>query len=137
MTKHNHWGKKNPNYKHGMRGTRFYIVWKHINSRCHNSSSKDFAYYGGRGIKTLWGEFEKFKEEMFDSYCKHTALHGEKNTTIERIDNNGNYCVDNCKWATRKDQSRNTRRTNLITFNGETLCLVDWAKKIGVKRFYL
>lgn len=117
-----------------MSRTKFHIIWKHINSRCNSPSSRDYSYYGGRGIKTDWDEFEKFRNDMFESFCKHVSSNGEKNTTIERINNNGNYTVDNCRWATRAEQNRNTRRTNLITFNGKTMCLVDWAKELGMKR---
>lgn len=131
---HDHWGVKNPNYRHGMRGTRFYTTWKHINSRCNSTRNQDFRHYGGRGIKNHWKDFLLFKQEMFDSYCKHVAKFGEKNTTIDRINNQGNYCRDNCRWATRAIQSRNTRRTNIIEYRGETRCLADWAKHLGMKR---
>lgn len=117
-----------------MSGTKFHIIWKHINSRCNSPSARDYSYYGGRGIKTTWNEFEKFRDEMLNSFKEHCSVHGEKNTTIERIDNSGGYSLGNCRWATRAEQSRNTRRTNSITFNGKTQCLVDWAKEIGVKR---
>src|SRR3990167_3975669 len=123
---HNHKGINNPNWKHGMRGTKFYLCWKHIKSRIYNKSCKSYAYYGKRGITTTWDKFKKFRDEMFSSY--------KVGLTIERIDNNGNYCKENCKWATRAEQARNARRTRLITFQNQTLCLVDWAKKIGIKR---
>ena len=123
---HDHKGKKNPKWRHGFCGTKFYLVWKHIRSKIYNKSSKDYFYYGGRGIKTEWNNFAKFKIDMFQSY--------KEGLTIERIDNNGNYTKENCRWATRAEQSRNTRRTRLITFNGKTQCLVDWAKELRIKR---
>lgn len=134
---HDHRGKKNPKYRHGMSGTKFHIIWKHINSRCNSLSARDYHYYGGRGIKSSWDTFEKFRDEMFDSFKLHSKIYGEENTTIERIDNSGNYSVENCRWATRAEQNRNTRRTNRISFNGKTQCLVDWAKEIGIKRSVL
>ncbi len=97
-------------FTHGLSTTRFYNIWKAIRPRCNNRKNTEFKNYGGRGIKCLWKNFEEFKEDMFISYNKHCKKFGEKATSIDRIDNNGNYYKSNCRWATPKIQSNNTRR---------------------------
>jgi hypothetical protein len=94
--------------------------------RCRNPNSPEYGLYGGRGISVCerWYSFEKFLEDM-----------GERptNTSIDRFpDKNGNYEKSNCRWATTKQQNRNKRNNHLISFNGETHCLTDWAKILGV-----
>jgi len=118
--------------KHGLARTPFYEVWTQIKKRCFSPKDKSFKYYGGRGIKLCnkWLCFESFKNDMYENYLKHKK--NNKTTTIERINNNKNYSHENCRWATMGEQSRNTRRTKMITYNGKTLCILDWAKELGV-----
>lgn len=120
--------------KHGMRHTRFYNIWCGVKKRCQNENSQNYSNYGGRGIKICeeWNEFDGFKNDMYESYLKHVEEHGELNTSIERIDNDGNYCVENCKWATRKEQNRNTRQVKLYEYKGEMLDLAEIARREGM-----
>lgn len=92
---------------HGYSKTLFYIVWKSIKARCLNKANKSFKNYGGRGIKVCnkWLNFLEFKNDMHSSYLEHKA--NNKTTTIERINNNGNYCPDNCCWITQEEQFLN------------------------------
>jgi len=98
-------------FKHWMFWTRFYDIWGHIVYRCNNSNSKWYKNYWWRWIKCLWNSFEEFRDDMYESYLEHSKKYWENNTTIERIDVNWNYCKENCKWATKQEQSRNKRET--------------------------
>lgn len=117
---------------HGMVGTRFYRIWTLLISRCRNKNVIAFKNYGGRGIKCEWKSFENFKKDMYGSYQLHIEEFNIKNTTIDRIDNNGNYSKENCRWATRKEQANNTSKNVLYEFNEEKLNAEEWAKKIGL-----
>ncbi len=95
--------------------------------RCHDTRRKDYKYYGGRGI-TICGRwmtsFLAFYEDM-----------GPKpfpEATIERIDNDEPYSLDNCRWASQEEQKQNTRNVRLLTYKGETMGLSAWARKLGL-----
>lgn len=115
---------------HGLSKTRIYHIWLGMRKRCYNPRTKAYADYGARGICVCsdWVDnFQAFYDwSMANGYTD--AL------TIERIDNSGNYCPSNCRWATAKEQNRNTRQNRLLTYNGETRCLNEWAEVLGVSR---
>lgn len=121
------------NKKHGLSETRFYHIWENMQKRCKDRKSESYPLYGGRGIECRWESFEQFRDDMYHSYVAHVTAFGESYTSIDRLDNNSNYCKENCRWATPKEQSRNNRRTNLLTFDGKTMCLTDWATHLGIK----
>lgn len=113
--------------KHGLSKHRIRYVWKAMMSRCYRANDKAYANYGRRGIAVCdrWHDFLYFVQDM--------GL-PRAGMTIERKDNNGNYEPSNCHWASRSIQARNNRRNVLITIEGETLCLTDWAVRIGINR---
>jgi hypothetical protein len=114
------------NRTHGRTGTAEHRVWMAIKNRCYRPRHNQFHNYGGRGIKMCprWlNSFESFLEDMG---ARPSPKH-----SIERINNSGDYEPANCYWATWKQQSRNKRSNHWITFQGETLTLIEWAEKIG------
>ena len=110
---------------HGKSKTPLYKVWRAMLNRCNNPNDKSYSDYGGRGIKVCdrWALFETFLADMGERPSdKHQ---------IDRIDNDGNYCPENCQWVTRDIQVKNKRNNHFITANGETLHLSEWARRLG------
>ena len=118
--------------KHHKCKTREYGIWSKMIGRCENPKDHKFPVYGGRGISVCnrWREsFEAFSEDMGP---RPSPRH-----SIDRIDVNGNYEPGNCRWATPREQSRNTRTNRPLTFNGETRLTVEWAELLGVEPYIL
>lgn len=114
------------NRTHGYYGTRVYRIWQGVKNRATNKSDKDAYRYVNRGIDIdpRWMAFENFLSDLGEPPSdKHS---------IDRIDNARGYWPGNCRWVTAKQQSRNRRSNKKITFNGETLCLQEWADRIGI-----
>lgn len=99
---------------HGMSRTRFYTLWASMLRRCSVDKGKVYEMYKGKGVDVCpeWREFERFFEDMHDSYRKHTSEFGERNTTLDRIDGDKGYSLENCRWATYEKQSRNRSFAN-------------------------
>lgn len=113
---------------HAVRGktTRTYNSWASMIARCHKAYAGNFERYGGAGISVCdrWRKsFDNFLEDM-----------GERpdGMTLDRIDSSGNYTPENTRWLSVKHQQRNRKNNVWITFNGETLCREDWAKRLGM-----
>jgi len=121
---------KKGNYKHGMVGTRTYKSWERMKERCSNPNHQHYKQYGERGIKVC---SEWLGENGFENFYKDIGNRPE-NKTLDRIDNNGNYCKDNCKWSTHKEQCNNTRTNRLITYKGKTKTMRQWEEGLNVKR---
>lgn len=106
-----------------------YGSWQSLMQRMvYKSSRKDHALYRGRGIKLCerWRKFENFLADM--------GPRTQKELTLDRIDNNGNYEPGNCRWATAKEQAANTRSAARLVFKGESLPIAEWARRTGLKR---
>jgi hypothetical protein len=94
---------------HGQARTRFYRIYTAAKARCENPSFSSYENYGARGIEFRFSSFQDFYKDLYDSYQRHVAEHGEGNTSIDRINNDGHYEASNCKWSTRKEQNNNRR----------------------------
>jgi len=96
-----------------------------MKQRCRDKNDPSYKHYGERGILICdrWNNYANFREDM-----------GEPNgdESIERIDNSGPYSPENCRWATKKEQNRNTRKNVFVTFDGETKCIGEWAEITGI-----
>ncbi len=103
-----------------------YKTWAGILRRCNNTHEENYERYGGRGIKVCerWLDYANFKEDMAEGYAPGLS--------IERNDNDGNYCKENCRWATRKEQCRNRRSNFNVTFRGETRPIIEWGEVLGI-----
>lgn len=117
-------------YSEDILKTRFYRAFYNMRSRCNSTKNPHFKNYGGRGIKLEWGSFSQFANDMFDSYMIHIKKYGIQDTSIERVDNNGNYSVNNCKWATKAEQVQNIRYDKMKRTEG---ALKGWKTKKGLK----
>lgn len=115
---------------HGLHGTRFYRIWRGMFDRC---KDKDKNYLSNNiTVCNRWKKFENFRDDMYESYLKHIEMFGEKETTIDRIKNKNNYIPSNVKWSTAKEQARNRGSNYLITYNGKTKLLIEWAEEFGL-----
>lgn len=122
------------NKQHGMSNSKLYKTYYQMKQRCENKNSQKYKLYGEAGIKVEWKSFDEFRKDMEVEYDKHIKLHGEKNTTIERIDSRGNYSKQNCRWATYAEQNNNRSINRLATINGKTQSVSDWCKELELKR---
>jgi hypothetical protein len=111
--------------KHGQYATKTYGTWQSMMKRCYQPNNISYKNCGGRGITVCqqWHEFTNFFADM-----------GERpvGKTLDRIDNNGNYEPGNCRWATPKEQSQNSRQPRFITYAGETMNLTEWSARLGM-----
>lgn len=107
-------------------GSSEHMIWCSLRQRCNNPKQKSYKNYGGRGIKVCerWNDFFAFLADM-----------GKKpeGYVIDRIDNDGDYCPENCRWTDRKTSRINNRQVIMITIGEETLCLADWCVRTGIK----
>lgn len=113
--------------KHGKCHTPEYRVWKKLLRRCYEQNDKSYHNYGGRGIAVCdqW-------RNSFESFINDMGTRPSKNHSIDRIDNDGNYEPNNCRWATPKQQSRNRRVNIMLTCHGKTMCISDWSREVGI-----
>lgn len=102
-----------------------YETWTNMRRRCNNPNSHKYKYYGARGIVVCerWSKFEAFLADM-----------GERppGRTLDRVDNDGPYSPDNCRWATVEEQANNMRNNVVCVVHGESLTVAQWCRKLGV-----
>jgi len=123
------------NQNHGLSRTRFYRILVGIKARCDHEKHQSYKRYGGRGIKYVWKNFIEFRDDMYESYLKHVGEFGEKQTTIDRIDNDGNYCKDNCRWATYQEQANNkSTKGKIYIIENEQLTAKEIMEYAGISK---
>jgi hypothetical protein len=107
--------------------TREYNTWVGMKQRCLNPNAHAYDKYGGRGIRVCeqWLSFAGFLADMGSR---------PEGASLERIDNDGDYQPGNCKWATRKEQARNTRNNHLVTAFGKSRPIIEWAEESGLSK---
>jgi hypothetical protein len=111
---------------HGMSGTSAHIAWSNMLQRCQNPINPNYSNYGGRGVTVCdrWQEFENFFADMGEPPA---------GMSLDRKDNDGNYDPDNCRWTTNQQQAINKRSNQLLTLDGRTMPMMQWASETGIK----
>lgn len=103
---------------------RMYRIFMGVKTRCDNPKSPNYKYYGARGIKCFWSYYEEFLRDMGPTYIN--------GLTIGRIDNDGHYCKENCRWETYLQQGRNKSTNRVIEYNGKSQTLSEWAQELNI-----
>lgn len=121
--------KEHPhNLRHGGKHTKLYNIWRAMKQRCLLKTCNAYRLYGGRGIKVCdeWIGFAKFQEwSLVNGYAEGLS--------IDRINNDGDYCPNNCRWADIFVQMNNTSRNRVISFRDERETMAEWARSFGLK----
>lgn len=112
---------------HGMSTTSEHCIWRSMKNRCHSPGDKGYRLYGGRGIQVCERWRNSFSAFYADMGPRPTAKH-----SIDRINNERNYEPGNCRWATREEQGNNTRVNVRLLFQGESLTVPQWARRLGI-----
>lgn len=114
---------------------KLYDIWRQMIARCYDENNISYCRYGARGIKVcqrwLVGT-SRLKPHR--AFYQDMGPRKEDNLSLERIDNDGDYTLENCRWATKKEQTRNTRANVFLTYKGKTQCIVDWARELDINR---
>lgn len=112
------------NHSHKMSGTRLYGIWQGIKKRCYNPHDARYDRYGGRGIKVC----DEWRQD-FSAFYGWAIQNGYDETlTIDRIDNDGDYCPENCRWSNQQEQARNRSSNIRITIGNATKTLTEWCE---------
>ena len=112
---------------HGMCKTRLYRTWSHMMDRCYRPRTRNYQRYGGRNISVCdeWHSFLGFAEWALNNGYSD-------NLTIDRVDNNGNYCPQNCRWVDYTTQANNRSNNHLVSISGETKTIAEWSRIYGI-----
>lgn len=127
------WNEENKHNRyrvHGLTGTKIQSAWSHMKQRCFNPNCKEYEHYGGRGI-TVCDEWKNSVAE----FAKWAYENGyENNLTLDRIDNNGNYEPNNCRWVSMEVQENNKRNNRYYDIDSGSYTLSQIAKMYSVSR---
>lgn len=114
---------------HGLSNTSEHAIWKAMRQRCYNANAQNYHRYGGRGIK-ICKEWHDFK--AFYIWCSQSGF--KEGLTIDRIDNNGDYCPENCRWVDKVTQGNNKSNNRKLLLNGELISITQVGKITGIDR---
>lgn len=125
------------NKTHGGRNDRLYLVWMDMRRRCRDEKDVQYKNYGGRGIKVCngWNDYAAFRKWAYQTGYDDTAQPGK--CTLDRIDGNGDYCPENCRWVSMVVQANNKRNNLLLTANGKTMTAAQWERFLGLPKSIL
>lgn len=117
---------------HGGSETRLYHVWRGMKERCYNRTHKAYPDYGGRGITVCdeWLDFTNFRKWAMDSGYDENSP--QWTCTLDRVDVNGGYCPQNCRWVDMTEQAKNKRNNWQLEYRGEKHTLSEWANILGI-----
>lgn len=118
---------------HDKTGTRLYNVWNNIKRRCYTKTNPYYKYYGGCGVKMCdeWRvSFSSFYDWSMGNGYDKDAKQGD--CTLDRIDANGNYCPENCRWVSMKEQNFNRKANLILEYQGKKQCLAEWADELNI-----
>ena len=116
-------------HKHGQSRSKIYKEWRNMKDRCYNENSPIYHRYGGRGIQVCerWSNFSDFYDDISD-----LSNFGRPGYSLDRIDNDGDYTLDNVRWATQQEQTNNRSTNTIISYNDETHTLAEWSRELGI-----
>lgn len=123
-----HFTRNNPKKTHGQTKTRLYKIYAKMKERCYDPNYPQRNLYGGRGIKICKEWLDSF--ENFRDWAIKNGYSDD--LSIDRIDANGDYEPSNCRWADKYQQANNKRNNIVLTYNGETLTMPQWARKLNM-----
>ncbi len=111
---------------HGMTGSKIFSIWEGMKIRCKYPNTNSYERYGGRGIKVCerWMTFENFYADMYPTYVE--------GLTLDRIDVNGDYCPDNCRWVTQKEQANNRTNNRILEYKGKKYTMKELAEYANI-----
>ena len=115
--------------KHGLKNTATYVVWKGMRERCNNPKASNYYRYGQRGIKVCeeWNDYVKFYEWAIANGYK-------EGLTLDRINNDGDYCPNNCRWVDKLTQGNNKCNNRVIEYQGQRYTLIQLSRLCGIER---
>ena len=107
---------------------RLYRIWKAMQHRCYSENDEHYHHYGGKGIVIC----DEWLSD-FDNFVNWSINNGYNDTlTIDRVDSNKNYCPENCRWITQKEQTNNTSRNKYLEYKGRKQTLAQWCEELGL-----
>lgn len=114
---------------HNLTNTRIHHIWSNMKQRCYNKKSRAYRLYGERGVVVC----DEWRNNFMRFYRWAKANNYKENLTLDRIDVNGNYCPENCRWVDNITQQNNKRNSHYLTYNGRTYTVSEWGRITGIK----